>query len=99
MAGPAGTYPQLTVLHDNRIHNIGHILTAVSAVLQEGVYVTPGDDLERVLAVNVQVAHGVDIELVGFGLDGVDLDDEFAQGLGLAVVGQLDGRRQSPCGR
>ena len=38
----------------------------------------------------MQVAHGVDIELVGLGLDGVDLDDELAQGLGLAVVGQLD---------
>ena len=32
----------------------------------------------------------VDIELVGLGLDGVDLDDELAQRLGLAVVRQLD---------
>ena len=38
----------------------------------------------------MQVAHSVDVELVSLGLDGVDLDDEFAQGLGLAVVGQLD---------
>ena len=38
----------------------------------------------------MQVAHGVDVELVGLGLDGVDLDDELTQGLGLAVVGQLD---------
>lgn len=83
-------YPQLTVLHDNRIHDIGHILAAVGAVLQEGVHVTPSDDLERVLAVNVQVTHGVDIELVGLGLDGVDLDDELAQRFGLAVVRQLD---------
>lgn len=84
------TYPQLTVLHDNRIHDIGHIFTAVGAVLQEGVDVTPGDDLERILAVDMQVAHSVDVELVGLGLDRVDLDDEFAQGLGLAVVGKLD---------
>ena len=38
----------------------------------------------------MQVAHGVDVELVGLGLDGVDLDDQFAQRFGLAVVGQLD---------
>ena len=38
----------------------------------------------------MQVAHSVDVELVGLGLDSVDLDDELAQGLGLAVVGQLD---------
>ena len=109
MVGPATggiRTPQLTVLHDNRIHNIGHIFAAVGAVLQEGVHVTPSDDLKRILAIDVQVAHGVDVELVGLGFDGVDLDDEFAQGLGLAVVGQLDhqvfhgrGRRQSPCGR
>ena len=72
------TYPQLTVLHDNRIHDISYILTAVSAVLQEGVDVTPGDDLERILAVDMQVAHSVDVELVGLGLNRVDLDDEFA---------------------
>ena len=55
------TYPQLTVLHDNRIHDISHILAAVGAVLQESVDVTPGDDLERVLAIDVQVAHSVDV--------------------------------------
>ena len=38
----------------------------------------------------MQVAHGVDVELVGLGLDGVDLDDQLAQRFGLAVVGKLD---------
>ena len=38
----------------------------------------------------MQVAHGVDVELVGLGLDGVDLDDQLAQCFGLAVVGKLD---------
>ena len=89
------TYPQLTVLHDNRIHDISHILAAVGAVLQESVDVTPGDDLERILAVDMQVAHSVDVELIGLGLNGVDLDDQLAQGLGLATIRSFMARQAS----
>ena len=79
----------LAVFHCNRRNGFGDMLKGVGAELQERVDVAPCDNLQGVAAGGVQLAHRMDIQVIGFLLDGVDSNDALLEGLGFLKLREL----------
>lgn len=77
------------ILHDYAFHDIRHMLTGIAALLQVRVNLPPCNDLNGVFLFCVELAHGINEQAVPLLFQGVYLNNQPVQCLGLLEVASI----------